>query len=747
MIKLNPRQQKIKSIRLIILSLLIINIVYIFTYGLNFDLKSIHHIIQNSSFRNKNLSIEDQELRTFLSYIKLKFNLATSPNVINEIKNNVIINQNNLNSSLIIYKNHTEYWNSAQTIFYDPRFTLTMYLHELKLQYQQRQINSLDQPQQHPITLPFNWVDWMDLTLLNKDILETDPAKKISCDTIVKNSENQPEGFKFCLNKEQISEEKLQDLGYRKDQLPNFLIWAHQAHTKRIYNDFRILQSKSFAMINMKPPLKVVILNDIETFEFEVEGIDRINKTPMLQNYLKLNKPQSDRIEINYLTEFQNLKDSVSPTIENQSQSKNYKITLNESMFQVITIDQHLTNLPEPYMFTPQQQLTYNGLIKCSESSAKDEKRFFKMATLRIDDDKNLDNDWGWHYDWRFFNGALNYENGLTKQEKNLRISIILERLLRNWSKFALEKNIIWWIMHGPLLSWYWNGMMFPFDVDVDIQMPVSELYKLNELYNQTLVVENPTEGFGKFLIETNTYIYNRDFSGGDNYIDARFIDIDSGIYIDITGISKSSSLPTKEYGEHPEIGIQKFSAEDEIYNDRRKHFYKLDQLSPLKFTYLQSIPVFIPNEIKQRLTFEYPKGLTSYEYSDWYFVKFLQLWIHKDNLNLNFENYKKLKKDSTNDYEWDKNKIIEDLEQISNEKILELLKNKEILYEFFKTFNYTNLHEKEMIYFDEDLDDDDENLIRYEELVDMFKTFNPPLRSSLWEFENDLKNKKIKSY
>ncbi|KAI5949627.1 hypothetical protein KGF54_005505 [Candida jiufengensis] len=94
--------------------------------------------------------------------------------------------------------------------------------------------------------------------------------------------------------------------------------------------------------------------------------------------------------------------------------------------------------------------------------------------------------------------------------------------------------------------------------------------------------LKNPTEGFGKCLTETNTYIYNRDFSGGDNYIDARFIDIDSGIYIDITGISKSSSLPSKEYDEHPEIGIQKFGAEDEIYNDRRKHFHTLDQLSPL---------------------------------------------------------------------------------------------------------------------------------------------------------------------
>ena len=48
----------------------------------------------------------------------------------------------------------------------------------------------------------------------------------------------------------------------------------------------------------------------------------------------------------------------------------------------------------------------------------------------------------GWHYDWRFFNGALNYEKpDWNQQELTHRTNIILDRLLRNWSKFAMEKG------------------------------------------------------------------------------------------------------------------------------------------------------------------------------------------------------------------------------------------------------------------------------------------------------------------
>ena len=58
------------------------------------------------------------------------------------------------------------------------------------------------------------------------------------------------------------------------------------------------------------------------------------------------------------------------------------------------------------------------------------------------------------------------------------------------------------------------------------------------------------------------------------------------------------------------------------IFNDRRKHFYNLDQIGPLKFSMLTGIPVLVPHEITNRLKFEYSKGLSSFEFSGWLFIK-----------------------------------------------------------------------------------------------------------------------------
>ena len=60
----------------------------------------------------------------------------------------------------------------------------------------------------------------------------------------------------------------------------------------------------------------------------------------------------------------------------------------------------------------------------------------------------------GEHYDWRFYNG-LTIHNAQQQ-------SIILHRLLKNYLKFTQSNNLITWIAHGSLLSWYWNGINFP---------------------------------------------------------------------------------------------------------------------------------------------------------------------------------------------------------------------------------------------------------------------------------------------
>ena len=69
------------------------------------------------------------------------------------------------------------------------------------------------------------------------------------------------------------------------------------------------------------------------------------------------------------------------------------------------------------------------------------------------------------HRDWRFSKpGEMDHDE----------IHSILLALLESWAEWADSKNIVYWIGHGTLLSWYWqpNQGSFPWDTDLDIQVP-----------------------------------------------------------------------------------------------------------------------------------------------------------------------------------------------------------------------------------------------------------------------------------
>ena len=661
-------------------------------------------------------------------------------------------------------------WINKNELFYDPRFTLSIYLNELKLKYKElsqsnknnknvfvgNKINSNEVP---AISLPFNWVDWMDLTVLNNQ-LSKPIDQRINCQDISKDSHRNPDVSYFCKNNEDVLNEKWEELfnaGFKsKSQFPGFIIHEHEQYDHYCSNDYRVLQAKSYAMTHLLNPLKVIILSDDETtggtYEFNVDSNKRLASSKMVdrfvesQGYSTSSSSSSSKtsdipeiMELDHVSIWKDLNDQVIPQYlsskdfgYNNSLAMRQRsiIALSEDKFKYPgTIQSQIDDLQkiDKNSLNPHQKMYLEGLKECSKYDDSNEIRYFKMATINPSDPHNKEREWGWHYDWRYFNGALNYEKpGWNQQEMTHRTNIILDRLLRNWQRFSIEKGIITWIMHGPLLSWYWNGLMFPYDNDIDIQMPIDELINLAQNYNQTLVVENPSEGYGKYLIEVNSYMHNRGVSAKENHIDARFIDVDSGIYIDITALSNSNVKPPKEYEDKKELvdlGQDKL-----IFNDRRKHFYNLDQIGPLKFSMLTGIPVLVPHEITNRLKFEYSKGLSSFEFSGWLFIKKLNLWVHKSNLEpliTKPEGAEKL----TNEF------ILEQFE--SYDKLLELLdSNQEILQEYYLTKSLTNFHNfQKSVLFDDDGLDKPLDLEKYNTYKKEFK-LTRPLRKALFDYE-----------
>lgn len=137
------------------------------------------------------------------------------------------------------------------------------------------------------------------------------------------------------------------------------------------------------------------------------------------------------------------------------------------------------------------------------------------------------------------------------------------------------------------------TNLPFPWDTDLDIQ---TTLFGLKQLW-----ALNGTVFLGKFLLDVNPNSNIRQIPTHIQYtvnvIDARFIDTDTGLFIDVTAITEIM-LPrnTKRLGRNA----------DANYGCKSPHYYQYDELFPLKRTLLQGIPVNRPNLPITYLYFEY---------------------------------------------------------------------------------------------------------------------------------------------
>ncbi|ODV63724.1 Mnn14p ASCRUDRAFT_73522 [Ascoidea rubescens DSM 1968] len=313
----------------------------------------------------------------------------------------------------------------------------------------------------------------------------------------------------------------------------------------------------------------------------------------------------------------------------------------------------------------------------------------------------------GGHYDWRFFNGVI-------KSEYEIRI--ILHHMLRSWLKFTYSNNLVAWIAHGSLLSWYWNGYSFNWDNDIDVQMPITELDKLAKYYNNSLIIENLNDGFGKYYIDCGSFITHRRKGNGKNNIDSRIIDIDTGMYVDITGLALTSSrLPIKyrkylsdtenyDFLGNPDKKVkgltsiaQRFEINNnlQIYNCRNNHFVLFSSISPMKISLVEGTKGFIPNDYKSILLNEYKSNsLTLTKFNRHYFISKLRMWVPIMSIKkfLTHQHSQLIKAGK----KFEKKNFTKQLEDLSNsdDLILELLLfDEEILKEFYLTHDITRIH------------------------------------------------------
>ena len=189
------------------------------------------------------------------------------------------------------------------------------------------------------------------------------------------------------------------------------------------------------------------------------------------------------------------------------------------------------------------------------------------------------------HYDGRFTDHALPDEY----QRSNL------TQLMQSYLFSMRDLGAVTWLCHGTLLGWYWNRKIMPWDSDIDVQMTAHSIGFLARYYNLTIHDYRNK----KYMLEINPGFKNGTYQDRLNVIDARWIDIDSGLFIDITAVRV------------------KPGSKGEIMASKDKHEEQTADLFPLRESKFEGLTVNVPNNYMKILGQEYGmRALTKLEHN-----------------------------------------------------------------------------------------------------------------------------------
>jgi len=147
---------------------------------------------------------------------------------------------------------------------------------------------------------------------------------------------------------------------------------------------------------------------------------------------------------------------------------------------------------------------------------------------------------------------------------------------------------------------------VLPWDWDLDVQMHHNTLTMLGQKYNQTTHKYRSEDGTveREYLLDVNPWIWERVHGDGNNVIDARWVDMRNGLFIDITGLAETD--PKGAPG---------------VLNCKNWHRYHYDDIWPLRDTTFESVPAKVPCNFDAILVKEYnAKALTVTEFQGFVF-------------------------------------------------------------------------------------------------------------------------------
>lgn len=233
------------------------------------------------------------------------------------------------------------------------------------------------------------------------------------------------------------------------------------------------------------------------------------------------------------------------------------------------------------------------------------------------------------HYDGRFADQQLKYD------AKHLHLTALIQAYLSTMSDIGIET----WLMHGTLLGWYWNRLVLPWDSDIDVMVSENSMRFLAAYHNMTMYRWKGTayQEIHHYLLEINPHC-NESGYDKENKIDARWIDTNTGIFIDITTLRRNRTAATASDSENDSDNDSNNDSEsDDSESDDSKdmmmvkdgHSYTFDDIFPLRDTVFENTSALVPYAYADILATEYGnQALSDVYYEKHYFDVKQSAWV-----------------------------------------------------------------------------------------------------------------------
>ncbi|KAF1351302.1 LicD family-domain-containing protein [Delphinella strobiligena] len=211
------------------------------------------------------------------------------------------------------------------------------------------------------------------------------------------------------------------------------------------------------------------------------------------------------------------------------------------------------------------------------------------------------------HYDGRFASKPLSYD------QHRLHLTSLLQTYLSTMNDIGVET----WIMHGTLLGWFWNRKVMPWDSDLDVMVTEQSMAHLAGYYNMTVHHFNlPLVEHGRdYLLEINPHWTNGSTTDSLNVIDARWVDMDTGLFIDITTLRPNRTAQAQ--GHEGSMMV------------KDRHHYNFSDIFPLRESLFEDTPVYIPYAYTDILIEEYTaESLVCLDHENHHFYQQTMEWI-----------------------------------------------------------------------------------------------------------------------